>query len=116
MKKTSLYIDPEVDRAFAWRAATEGVSKAKLVRRVLAAAVAERPRPKARGVFEGARDLGAEADADLALLGNSEKPTDGGGDALTDTSGVVPARAVVGMAGLTMAAALLVMVRLVRTG
>jgi len=57
----------------------------------------------------------SKADEDLALLGNGEKPTDGD-DALNDTSGVVPAGAVVGMAGLTIAAALLVMVRLVRTG
>jgi hypothetical protein len=57
----------------------------------------------------------SKADEDLTVLGNGEKPTDGG-DALNDTSGVVPARAVVGMAGLTIAAALLVMVRLVRTG
>jgi hypothetical protein len=56
----------------------------------------------------------SKADEDLTVLGNGEKPTDGG-DALNDTSGVVPARAVVGMAGLTIAAALLVMVRLVRT-
>ena len=55
------------------------------------------------------------ADEDLALLGNGEKPKDGG-DALTDTSGVVPARAVVGLAGLAIAASLLVMVRLVRIG
>ena len=57
----------------------------------------------------------SKADEDLAVLGNGEKPTDGD-DALTDTSGVVPAGAVVGMAWLTIAAALLVMVRLVRTG
>ena len=57
----------------------------------------------------------SKAGADLAVLGNGEKPKNGD-DALNDTSGVVPARAVVGMAGLTIAAALLVMVRLVRTG
>ena len=57
----------------------------------------------------------SKADEDLALLGNGEKPTDGD-DALNDTTGVVPAGVVVGMAGLTIAAALLVMVRLVRTG
>src|SRR5919107_5714550 len=49
----------------------------------------------------------SKADADLAVLGNGEKPTNGD-DALNDTSGVVPAGAVVGMAGLTIAAALLV--------
>jgi hypothetical protein len=68
MKKTSLYIDPGVDRALDRRAAAEGITKAELVRRVLAAAVAERPwpRPRARGVFEGPRDLGAGAERYLA--------------------------------------------------
>ena len=69
MKKTSLYIDPEVDRALARQAAAEGITKAQLVRRVLAAAVIERPRPLAGGVFEGARDLGAEADRHLIETG-----------------------------------------------
>ena len=72
MKKTSLYIDPEVDRALARRAAAEGVTKAEFVRRVLAAAVVERPRPMARGVFEGARDLGAEAERHLVEMGFGE--------------------------------------------
>ena len=54
------------------------------------------------------------AEADLAVLGNGEKPTDGG-DALNDTSGVVPAGAVLGLAGLAIVASLLVMVRLVRS-
>ena len=58
----------------------------------------------------------SKADEALALLGNGEKLKDGG-NALTDTSGVVPAQAVVGLAGLLMAAAsLLLVVRLVRTG
>lgn len=69
MKKTSLYLDPKVDRALARQAAAEGITKAELVRRVLAAAVVERPRPLARGVFEGARDLGAEADRHLIETG-----------------------------------------------
>lgn len=71
MKKTSLYIDPGVDRALDQRAAAEGITKAELVRRVLAAAVAERPapRPRARGVFEGPRDLGAGAERYLAETG-----------------------------------------------
>lgn len=74
MKKTSLYIDPEVDRALAQRAVAEGVTKAEFVRRVLAAAVAERtrPRPRARGVFEGAWDLGADAERHLAETGFGE--------------------------------------------
>jgi hypothetical protein len=59
----------------------------------------------------------SEAGADLAVLGNSEKPKDGSNDeALSDTSGGVSARAIAGMAGLLMAASLLVVARLVRTG
>ena len=54
------------------------------------------------------------AEADLATLGNGEKPKSS--DALTDTSGVVPAWAIVGLAGLALAASFLVVVRLVRTG
>ncbi len=72
MKKTSLYIDPEVDRALDRRAAAEGVTKAEFVRRVLAAAVSERPRPRARGVFEGPRDLGSGAERHLAETGFGE--------------------------------------------
>jgi hypothetical protein len=57
----------------------------------------------------------SKADEELALLGNGEKPKDGG-DALTDTSGVVTVRAMVGIAGLAMVASFLVVVRLVRLG
>lgn len=72
MKKTSLYIDPEVDRALDRRAMEEGITKAEFVRRVLAAAVSERPRPRARGVFEGPRDLGSGAEHHLADTGFGE--------------------------------------------
>jgi hypothetical protein len=59
----------------------------------------------------------SKASADLALLGNSsEKPKDGSKEILSDTSGGVSVRAMVGIAGLVMAASLLVVVRLVRTG
>ena len=57
----------------------------------------------------------SKAGADLAVLGNGEKPKDGG-DALNDTSGVVGVRAMVGIAGLAMVASLVVGVRLVRAG
>jgi hypothetical protein len=51
------------------------------------------------------------------LLGNrSEKPKDGGGEALTDTSGGVSGRAMAGLAGLALASAVLVVARLVRSG
>lgn len=67
VKKTSLYIDPEIDRALAHRAATEGVTKAELIRRALAAAVGDgQPRPSAAGVFEGPPSLAAETDRHLA--------------------------------------------------
>ena len=69
MKKTSLYIDPEVDMALDRRATAEGVTKAEFVRRVLAAAVSERSRPQGRGVFEGPRDLGSETDRYLSETG-----------------------------------------------
>jgi hypothetical protein len=73
MKKTSLYIDPEVDRALDRRAVAEGITKAELVRRVLAEAVSGRPRPRARGVFEGPRDLAADADRYLSDTGFGER-------------------------------------------
>jgi hypothetical protein len=56
-----------------------------------------------------------EAEADLEVLGAGKQPT-GGGEALSDTSGGVSAGAMVGVAGLTLAASVLVVVRLVRTG
>ena len=55
-----------------------------------------------------------EAEADLEVLGAGKKPT--GGEVLSDTSGGVSVRAMVGLAGLVMAASLLLVVRLVRTG
>ena len=59
----------------------------------------------------------SKAEADLALLGNSgEKPKDGDGEVLSDTSGGASVRAMVGVAGLALAASILVVVRLVRTG
>ena len=71
--KTSLYIDLEVDRALWRRAALEGITKAELVRRVLADAVSGRPRPRARGVFEGPSDLGACAERHVYETGFGER-------------------------------------------
>ena len=56
-----------------------------------------------------------EAEEALEVLGAGKTPT-GGDEALSDTSGGVSARAIVGIAGLMMATSLLVVVRLVRTG
>ena len=58
----------------------------------------------------------SKAGADLALLGNSEKPKGSGNESLSDTSGGVSVGAMVGMAGLVMAASFLLVVRLMRTG
>lgn len=58
-----------------------------------------------------------EADADLALLGNdSEKPKDGAGKVLSDTSGGVSVGAMVELAGLTVTGSFLLAVRLLRAG
>jgi Ribbon-helix-helix protein, copG family len=46
VKKTSLYLDPELDEALAHRAADEGLTKAELIRRILLGAVQRPPRPK----------------------------------------------------------------------
>jgi plasmid stability protein len=51
LKKTSIYLDEELDQALARRAAEEGITKAEFIRRTLAAAVQrpKRPRPEAVG-------------------------------------------------------------------
>ena len=46
MKKTSIYLDAEVDRGLARVAAAQGITKAELIRRSLAHAVAEAPRSR----------------------------------------------------------------------
>lgn len=75
MKKTSLYIDPDVDRALARTAAAAGITKAELVRQELRKAVghAIKPRPSARGVFEGPHDLATNIDRELAETGFGEQ-------------------------------------------
>jgi hypothetical protein len=62
----------------------------------------------------GTRRL-AEAQAHLEVLGAGKKPS-GSGKALSDTSGGVSGRAMVGMAGLALAASVLVVSRVVRSG
>lgn len=46
MKKTSLYLEPELDEALAKRAGDEGLTKAEFIRRTLWAAVQRPKRPK----------------------------------------------------------------------
>jgi hypothetical protein len=57
------------------------------------------------------------ADVDLALLGNGgERPQNGAGKALADTSGVLQTPVVIGLAGLTVTVSFLLAVRLLRAG
>jgi hypothetical protein len=55
VKKTSIYLEPELDEALARRAADEGLTKAEMIRRILWAVVHQpaRVRPKAIGLVEG---------------------------------------------------------------
>ena len=55
LKKTSIYLDEELDQALARRAAEDGITKAELIRTTLAGAVARprRVRPEAVGVING---------------------------------------------------------------
>jgi hypothetical protein len=74
MKKTSIYIEPDVDVALARRAAAEGTTKAELIRQALrdAAGGALRVKPRAQGVFKGPTDLSARADEHLTESGFGE--------------------------------------------
>ena len=69
MKKTSVYLEPDLDEALARRAADEGLTKAEFIRRTLAGAV-QRPRrvrPGAVGLHDGApADLAANDERWLA--------------------------------------------------
>jgi Ribbon-helix-helix protein, copG family len=55
VKKTSVYLEPELDEALARRAADEGLTKAEFIRRTLAGAVQRprRPKPQAVGIVRG---------------------------------------------------------------
>jgi hypothetical protein len=67
VKKTSIYIDADVDVALSRRAAEEGTTKAELIRRALreAARSSVRVKPRARGVFAGPADLAERVDEHL---------------------------------------------------
>ena len=74
MKKTSIYLDPAVDRALVRRATAEGTTKAALIRAALAAAAAptKRVKPWGSGVFKGPGDLSENVDEYLAKTGFGE--------------------------------------------
>lgn len=71
MKKTTLYLDPAVDQAFARIASAAGITKAEAIRQALArtAAAIERPRITAIGLGVGPGDVADETDRHLAETG-----------------------------------------------
>jgi hypothetical protein len=71
VKKTSIYIEPEVDLALDRRAAREHTTKAALIRDALREAADEslRPKPTGRGVFAGSADLAERIDEYLSRSG-----------------------------------------------
>jgi predicted transcriptional regulator len=69
VKKTSIYLEPELDRALARLARERGITKAEVIRRALADAVgaARRPRITAIGIGEGGPgDVSTNTDKYLA--------------------------------------------------
>ncbi len=67
MKKTSLYLEPEVDAALAGIARRRGITKAELIRQSLrdVAAAEQRPRLTAIGVGRGPGDVASDVDKHL---------------------------------------------------
>lgn len=69
MKKTTVYLEPEVDRDLESVAKAEGKSKAQVIRDALAAKTAKaprRPKIKAIGVGKGPGDVADNVDRYLA--------------------------------------------------
>ena len=71
MKKTTLYLEPETDRALERLATQRGVSKAEVMRAALreAAMRAERPRIRAIGLASGPGDVADDVDRHLTESG-----------------------------------------------
>lgn len=71
MRKTSVYLEPDLDRALDRLADAEGVTKAEVIRRALRRAVAsmDRPRVTAIGVGEGPGDVSQDVDRHLEESG-----------------------------------------------
>lgn len=75
MKKTSVYLEPEIDLALARLARAEGKSKAQVIRDALAKAAAKapkQPRIKAIGVGHGPGDVSENVDRYLRETGFGE--------------------------------------------
>jgi hypothetical protein len=75
VKKTSLYLEQDLDEALAHRAADEGLSKAEFIRRTLAGAVQRPPRVKPEAVAlvrDGKAGIARDVDAYLDRTGFGE--------------------------------------------
>jgi predicted transcriptional regulator len=71
MKKTSVYLESETDRALDRLAKAQGISKAEAIRRAIDEAVrkVERPRIRAIGVGSGPGDVADDVDRHLKETG-----------------------------------------------
>ena len=67
MKKTSIYLEHDLDLALARRAALEGVTKAELIRDALRAAVRSTTQPRLKGIGVGQGPGWISSDVDRAL-------------------------------------------------
>jgi len=67
VKKTSIYLEPELDRALARRAAATGVTKAELIRETLRTAVRATKQPRLRAIGVGSGPGWISSDVDRAL-------------------------------------------------
>lgn len=70
VKKTSVYLEPDLDRALSRRASERGISKAELIRQTLRTSLAgSRPRITAIAVGHGPGDVADNVDGYLAGFG-----------------------------------------------
>jgi predicted transcriptional regulator len=71
MKKTTIYLEPELDQAISRLAAQQNISKAEAIRAALRRATSdvERPRIKAIGVAHGSGHVAADVDRHLREMG-----------------------------------------------
>ena len=67
MKKTSIYLEHDLDVALARRAALAGVTKAELIRDALRAAVGGTAQPRLQGIGVGEGPGWISSDVDRAL-------------------------------------------------
>jgi len=75
LKKTSIYLDEELDHVIARRAADEGVTKAELIRTTLLGAMTKPPRAKPQAVAlvkDGKQSIASDIDAYLSATGFGE--------------------------------------------